>query len=501
VKGYTPASGITYHSSGMVKDVKHLAADGVNTGAIWTQAIGVDAMARPSEISVTGHCPAGTLSASLTAKEITKGEPAALTVAAIGAQTFQWYERTASGDVLLAGQTTNTLGLTLDTSRSFWVRVGNAAATCTFDSNVVLVTVKAVQCPPISVTIDAPATVTPGATATASVQAGFTSYAWSVSGAGSSIVSGANSNQVTFKAGCSGPVTLQVIVSSSCATSPPTTEDVPVNGGATATVSGTTTVNQGPGTVDVTVVLTGTAPWKLVWSDGAQQTANVSPHKRAVPKDETRMYSLTSVVDGNGCTGTKSGSATITVKPPAPTQASAAAVSAASIRVTWSHSGSTDSVENFQLERRGPDGTNFFNAPASVRELTQTVAADAAYVYRVRAIKASTFSDFSSADLATTVIFVDDPLVPQVTKVRAVHLTQLRTAVAAVRALTTSTTPVFTDATPALVRRVHIEELRTMLKQARAALALPLWTFTDDPFAADQKIKAVHFDELRGGVR
>jgi hypothetical protein len=84
---------------------------------------------------------------------------------------------------------------------------------------------------------------------------------------------------------------------------------------------------------------------------------------------------------------------------------------------------------------------------------------------------------------------------------RAVHLTQLRTAVAAVRALTTSTAPVFTDPGPVVVRKIHIEELRTMLNQARASLVLSPWTFTDNPFGTSQIIKVVHFNDLRGGVR
>jgi hypothetical protein len=40
-----------------------------------------------------------------------------------------------------------------------------------------------------------------------------------------------------------------------------------------------------------------------------------------------------------------------------------------------------------------------------------------------------------------------------------------------------------------------------MLNQARAALSLPPWSFTDHPFGTPQVIKAVHFSDLRGGVR
>jgi hypothetical protein len=65
------------------------------------------------------------------------------------------------------------------------------------------------------------------------------------------------------------------------------------------------------------------------------------------------------------------------------------------------------------------------------------------YLYQVRAVNGSGPSANSSADLATTVIFTDTPLNAG-TAVKALHLAQLRTAVNAVRALSSLGAAAFT---------------------------------------------------------
>ena len=47
----------------------------------------------------------------------------------------------------------------------------------------------------------------------------------------------------------------------------------------------------------------------------------------------------------------------------------------------------------------------------------------------------------------------------------------------------------------------HITELRTALNPARAALTLPAITYTDSSLAAGVTIKAAHVNQLRGGVK
>ncbi len=112
---------------------------------------------------------------------------------------------------------------------------------------------------------------------------------------------------------------------------------------------------------------------------------------------------------------------------------------------------------------RSSDGINF--APLSLTSSTTvtdaTAAAGTSYLYSVR-VSAPYISETSLPDLATTVMFSDDPLVAGVTPIRAVHVTDLRTAVTAVRALAALAASSFTDPTitagVTLVKAAHMAE-------------------------------------------
>ena len=101
--------------------------------------------------------------------------------------------------------------------------------------------------------------------------------------------------------------------------------------------------------------------------------------------------------------------------------------------------------------------------------------------------------------------FTDDPLRPGVTPVRAVHFTELRTRIDAVRrgvglAPFPWTDPVLTPGeTP--VRLVHALELRAALAEAYAAAGRPGPRWTDaSPVAGTTPIRAAHLTELRSAV-
>ena len=105
---------------------------------------------------------------------------------------------------------------------------------------------------------------------------------------------------------------------------------------------------------------------------------------------------------------------------------------------------------------------------------------------------------------AATVPFSDDPIVPGLTVVRAVHFTELRTRVDALRNAAGLARFSWTD--PALragetrVRRVHLLELRSALAEAYGASgrAAPRWT--DASPLATTPIRALHVTELRAAV-
>ena len=125
-----------------------------------------------------------------------------------------------------------------------------------------------------------------------------------------------------------------------------------------------------------------------------------------------------------------------------------------------------------------------------------TVAEGTAYRYAVRALNAGGASPDSASDLAVAMIFTDGAL-PAGTPVKAVHLSERRSAVNAVRALAGLAPFSFTDsAVPGLrVRAIHVNELRTALDQALAVLGYPTGGYTGT-VTSGTVIQAVHFREI-----
>lgn len=185
--------------------------------------------------------------------------------------------------------------------------------------------------------------------------------------------------------------------------------------------------------------------------------------------------------------------------PAAPTGVNARATSSTSVLITWN--GSTGAT-SYDIYRRAA-GTGYVKvgSTTSTSFTDTTAAADTAYLYLVRAINAGGSAD-SAPDLATTTMFIDDPLTGGSTPIKAAHLAQLRTAVNAVRALAGLAAGAFTDAAAAGVpiKAVHINELRTSLDEAMGALGLATGGWTD-VLGSGVAIKAIHFQEIRNRVK
>jgi YD repeat-containing protein len=500
VPQYTPTSGITYAANGSVASVKHLNANGTS-GPEDTYEQDATGMARPARITLSTFCNDLSVSA-LSSKTVSSGSTSNLSAAASGATSYQWWELLGNGtNQIVSGQTTAVLDVTVTASRRFWVRVGNGS--CTVDSNVATVDVNACAAP--SATITAPSSVPRnGAPATASVTStpGAT-YAWSIS-SGGTISSGSTASSVTFTAACNtSSVTLTVVVTASCGSQNSASQVVATGPASTATLStsGSTTIVQGDSKT-ITVTLTGASPWTVTWSDGAAPwSGSATSFTRSVTPLGTTSYSVT-VTDANGC-ATTSSQLTITVTPPAPGALAATATSATQVQLAWTFppSGSADS---FEVQRRAPGGTFVADGSTTATTLLRPANANTAYLYRVRSIKAGTASAWSAVDLATTTMFTDDPTSASVV-IKAEHIMQLRTAVNAVRALWNSALApaTFADATLSGVnpKVVHVQELRNVLAEARNGLGLTVWSFTDPTLTAGSSFKAVHVNDLRGGVR
>ncbi len=114
----------------------------------------------------------------------------------------------------------------------------------------------------------------------------------------------------------------------------------------------------------------------------------------------------------------------------------------------------------------------------------------------------------TAQSFAVTVLlrpFTDYPIVPGETRVRAVHFTELRTRIDALRAEAGLGRFTWTD--PVLrvgvtqVRLVHLMELRSAVAAAyrAAGRSTPPWTDVE-PVAGTTPIRAAHLMELRAAV-
>jgi hypothetical protein len=211
-------------------------------------------------------------------------------------------------------------------------------------------------------------------------------------------------------------------------------------------------------------------------------------HAALQPWDQ---HAVAAVYPGTGTGGTAPG---------VPSGVNARATSTTAVLVTWN---AVTGATSYKILRKSP-GTAFvqISTTTSTSFTDTTVAANTAYLYEIQAVNGGGTSAPSAPDLATTVIFTDDPLTPRVTVIKAIHLSQLRVAVNAVRALAGLGAGTYTDAaTPGvIVKAIHITQLRNALDQALSALGLASGGYTDS-VVPGIVIKAVHFQELRNRVK
>ncbi|HEY2091114.1 MAG TPA: hypothetical protein VGJ81_04445 [Thermoanaerobaculia bacterium] len=194
----------------------------------------------------------------------------------------------------------------------------------------------------------------------------------------------------------------------------------------------------------------------------------------------------------------------------APTGVTATASSTNHVTISWDAvSGVLNNVTQYSVYRTSDNSAYSVVCTATAPTVTcedTTAAAGTAYLYKVRAGTAGTLS---SADLATTVIFTDPTLTGGTTPPKTAHITELRTAVDAVRKLANGgvANPFsYTDSTltggTTPIKKVHITDLRTALDAARSTLALTALSYTDPTITVNSTaVKAVHITELRNGVK
>lgn len=185
--------------------------------------------------------------------------------------------------------------------------------------------------------------------------------------------------------------------------------------------------------------------------------------------------------------------------PPTPTGLTATATSLTSVDLVWNTSAGATSYQVYRKSVVSGGSTSVCSPVAPTVSCTDALAsANTAYAYYVVALNGATPSGNSAYALATTVVYTDDPIVAQTTSVKAVHITQLRTAVNAVRTLAglgaaSWTTTVNTGST---VNAADVTDLRTNLDAAMTILGLTTGGYTDGVLTG-VVVKAAHLSEIR----
>jgi RHS repeat-associated protein len=191
--------------------------------------------------------------------------------------------------------------------------------------------------------------------------------------------------------------------------------------------------------------------------------------------------------------------------------------SGSNITLSWS---AVSGATNYRVERKPAGGNYTLAGTTSSTTLVDTgTSSGNAYLFRVCVANGSgqCVSSFSNIALGAAITFtdptiistVDDPTGVTATLVRAVHITELRTAVNAVRTLAglPNATWTWTVAAGQPIRVADVRDLRTALAAALTALQIDqtpyidptLLGFSEDPINAT-RIKADHIRQLRQRV-
>ncbi|HEX3067832.1 MAG TPA: Ig-like domain repeat protein [Thermoanaerobaculia bacterium] len=187
-----------------------------------------------------------------------------------------------------------------------------------------------------------------------------------------------------------------------------------------------------------------------------------------------------------------------------PTNVVATGTSSTTATITWTPIAEATSYE----VRRKVNGSSYALAgsPATASFNDGALTPNSEYLYEVRAVYGGSGSSADSApDVASTFTFSDDPLVAGTTLVKAIHLTQLRTAVNALRSTAGLLPATFTDPSLGIgsgIRKVHIDELRAAIVAARTTLGLSTLSFADPTLTAQSTlVKALHIQQLRTALK
>jgi ELWxxDGT repeat protein len=180
-----------------------------------------------------------------------------------------------------------------------------------------------------------------------------------------------------------------------------------------------------------------------------------------------------------------------------PVSLSATATATNRVSLTWNNTGAA----SYEIHRSDSYyGFNIIGYATTNSYLDTTAQPNQTYIYRIRPNNGT----LSEPEIATTYFFANDPLVPNVTSLKALHFTQLRTVANLARTtarLPQSTSIATAPAAGVAILPAHIMELRAVINEARRYLGLLPVTFTNPTITTGMQIKAVHIQELRNALK
>lgn len=191
------------------------------------------------------------------------------------------------------------------------------------------------------------------------------------------------------------------------------------------------------------------------------------------------------------------GGATFTIQQAGvtPTSVVATATSPTSVTVTWT----SPAADRFEVWRVSPAGGALLASPTTLSFTDTTASPGSAYIYKVRAVFADGSITAFRSDYAHTYTLIDPSLTGLL--IRAVHVTEPRAIVSALRSAAGMAAVTFTDESLAgmVAKRVHMTELRTAVDELRSLLGLAPFGFT--ALAPNSVIRASTTEEIRAALR
>ena len=223
-------------------------------------------------------------------------------------------------------------------------------------------------------------------------------------------------------------------------------------------------------------------------------------------REHCRTAVRTSIRATNTC-GTRitgdSAEATILLTP----AVTATATGSTTVAVSWTSSGAGTTYDVFRASAGSPfDFAHPNPSGLTTLQFTDTVQTNRSYVYKVRATN-GTATAMSLPDYATTIVFTDASITVGSTTIKAVHITELRSAVNLVAEAMGISDPytagelIASSLTGQTITSAGFVDVMTRLNGVRAqtAYGLPALSFVETP-APGVVIRKSHLVTLRTGV-